>query len=133
MAHLGDLCRPLAINDWLELFNRTNEFVHAHSSWANKVAVSNLNAIKEAEAFFAIVNGAPPDEGVMIELGFAIALAKPTFLFRDDFRRCTDSEYYPLNLMLFAGLSPESWQDYFYISLEDLSNPKKALINWLKN
>ena len=37
----------------------------------------------------------------------AIAWHKPTFLFRDDFRRCTDSEVYPLNLMLFAGL-PET-------------------------
>ena len=27
----------------------------------------------------------PPDEGVMVELGMAIALGKPTFLFRDDF------------------------------------------------
>ena len=46
----------------------------------------------------------PPYEGVMVELGAAIALQKPTFLFRDDWRRCIDSERYPLDLMLFAGL-----------------------------
>ena len=40
----------------------------------------------------------------MVELGMAIAWTKPVFLFRDDFRRCTDSEVYPLNLMLFTGL-----------------------------
>ena len=40
----------------------------------------------------------------MVELGLAIAWEKPVFLFRDDFRRCTDSEAYPLNLMLFTGL-----------------------------
>ena len=39
----------------------------------------------------------------MVELGLAIAWEKPVFLFRDDFRRCTDSEMYPLNLMLFTG------------------------------
>ena len=33
----------------------------------------------------------------MVELGLAIAWEKPVFLFRDDFRRCTDSEMYPLN------------------------------------
>ena len=44
----------------------------------------------------------------MVELGLAIAWGKPTFLFRDDFRRCTDSEVYPLNLMLFTGL-PGGW------------------------
>ena len=38
-------------------------------------------------AIFAVVIGVPPDEGVMVELGMAIALGKPTFLFRDDFRR----------------------------------------------
>ena len=27
----------------------------------------------------------------MVELGLAIAWEKPVFLFRDDFRRCTDS------------------------------------------
>ena len=50
------------------------------------------------------MNGCPPDEGVMIELGMAMALKKPTFLFRDDVRHCTDCEAYPLNLMLFTGL-----------------------------
>ena len=46
----------------------------------------------------------------MVELGMAIALGKPTFLFRDDFRRATDSEEYPLNLMLFTGIPEENWQ-----------------------
>ena len=39
----------------------------------------------------------------MVELGVAIALGHRIFLFRDDYRRCTDCEDYPLNLMLFAG------------------------------
>ena len=43
----------------------------------------------------------------MVKLGMAIAWGKPVFLFRDDFRRCTDSEAYPLNLMVFTGL-PEA-------------------------
>ena len=51
--------------------------------------------VVNSDATFAVVNGVPPDEGVMVELGMAIALGKPTFLFRDDFRRATDSEEYP--------------------------------------
>ena len=74
----------------------------------------------------------PPDEGVMIELGIAIALSKKIFLFRDDFRRCTDSDDYPLNLMLFAGLPASSWEDYFYTSVKEISNEKKALYRWLR-
>ena len=69
----------------------------------------------------------------MIELGVAIALGKPTFLFRDDFRRCTDSEDYPLNLMLFAGIPYPDWQNYFYSSIEEISDSKKALAIWLNN
>ena len=68
--------------------------------------------------------------GVMVELGMAIALKKPTFLFRDDFRRATDSEQYPLNLMLFTGLPEESWQDYHYTPVEEITAPEKALALW---
>jgi hypothetical protein len=66
----------------------------------------------------------------MIELGIAIALDKAIFLFRDDFRRCTDSEYYPLNLMVFAGLPEANWQDYYYTQVEDIDSPSKALYNY---
>ena len=68
-----------------------------------------------------MVNGVPPDEGVMVELGIAVALGKPTFLFRDDFRRATDSEQYPLNLMLFTGMPEHEWRDYYYTSLEEIA------------
>ena len=84
----------------------------------------------ESDAIFAIVNGAPPDEGVMVELGMAIALSKPTFLFRDDFRRVTDSGQYPLNLMLFTGLPEEGWRDFYYTSVEEITSPEKALARW---
>ena len=86
----------------------------------------------QADAIFAVVNGVPPDEGVMVELGIAIALQKPTFLFRDDFRRVTDSEEYPLNLMLFTGLPEQGWQDYYYTSVEQIGSPDKALARWSK-
>ena len=86
----------------------------------------------EADAIFAVVNGVPPDEGVMVELGMAIALGKPTFLFRDDFRRATDSEEYPLNLMLFTGIPEQDWQDYYYTSVAEIASPDKALARWAK-
>ena len=67
----------------------------------------------------------------MIELGVAIALKKPIFLFRDDFRRCTDSEDYPLNLMLFSGLPATGWENYFYTSVNEITNKDKGLHKWL--
>tara|TARA_Y100001968_G_C19306740_1_gene692026 strand:+ start:470 stop:934 length:465 start_codon:yes stop_codon:yes gene_type:complete len=116
-----------------EPFRRNNQIDLSKPGWAYKVAISDLQDVKNSNAIFAIVNGTPPDEGVMIELGAAIALGKPTFLFRDDFRRCTDSEDYPLNLMLFAGLDASNWEDSFYTSIEEIQNPKKALAKWLNN
>ena len=100
--------------------------------WANKIASRNFLDLKVADAIFAIVNGTPPDEGVMIELGIAIALGKPTFLFRDDFRKCTDSDEYPLNLMIFLGLPYDSWNDYYYRSLGEIDNESKSIYKWLR-
>lgn len=53
------------------------------------------------------------------------------FLFRDDFRRCTDSEAYPLNLMVFAGLPERGWEAHWYASLDELADPRKAFKRWL--
>ena len=69
-----------------------------------RIGQADLRDVRDADGLFAVVNGCPPDEGVMVELGMAIAWEKPVFLFRDDFRRCADSEAYPLNLMVFTGL-----------------------------
>ena len=88
--------------------------------------------MKRCDCIFAIVNGTPPDEGVMIELGIAIALKKKIFLFRDDFRNCSDSNQYPLNLMLFLGLPRDNWKKYFFESLQDIQSSNKGFVDWAK-
>ena len=119
----------LGLEVW-EPFARNGQLDVAQPGWAHQVAQRDLQDVRDADALFAIVNGNPPDEGVMVELGAAIALGKPTFLFRDDFRRCTDSEDYPLNLMLFSGLPAQGWQDFVYNSLEEIVRHDKALYRW---
>lgn len=116
-----------------EPFQRNNQQDFSKPSWAYKIARADFDDVKKCDAIFAIVNGQPPDEGVMVELGIAIALNKTIFLFRDDFRRCTDSEHYPLNLMLFAGLPEKGWQDYYYTSVEEIDSRNKALYRWLSS
>ncbi len=116
----------------LEPFSRNSNIDFSKPCWANKVACSNLNDLKQSDGLFAIVNGAPPDEGVMIEIGVAIALGKPTFLFRDDFRKCTDNNEYPLNLMIFLGIPSDCWNDYYYSSLEEIDSKDKAIYRWLR-
>ena len=114
-----------------EPFQRNNQVDFSQPSWAYQVAQADLRDVRNCDGFFAVVNGTPPDEGVMVELGVAIALSKPIFLFRDDIRRCSDSEQYPLNLMLFAGLPEIAWQDYYYTSTEEIQSEHKALYRWL--
>ena len=122
----------LGLEVW-EPFARNGQVNLAEPGWAYRVAQRDFQDVRDADALFAIVNGTPPDEGVMVELGAAIALGKPTFLFRDDFRRCTDSEQYPLNLMLFAGLPEVEWKQYVYSDLNEISDPQKALVRWAQS
>jgi nucleoside 2-deoxyribosyltransferase len=121
----------LGIEVW-EPFERNNQIDVSQGGWAYQVAQADCRDVIACDGIFAIVNGTPPDEGVMVELGIAIALNKAIFLFRDDFRRCTDSEEYPLNLMIFAGLPELGWQDFFYTSVEEISSPQKALFKWMQ-
>ena len=114
-----------------EPFARNNQADFTQQGWAYEVGRRDLQDVVDSDAIFAIVNGTPPDEGVMVELGAAIALGKKTFLFRDDFRRCTDCEQYPLNLMLFTGLPENGWEDSFFTSLAEMRDPHKALVKWL--
>ncbi|MBO8233930.1 nucleoside 2-deoxyribosyltransferase [Prochlorococcus marinus XMU1419] len=116
-----------------EPFERTKHILKKEGAWAYELAKSNLNDLKKCDCVFAIVNGTPPDEGVMIELGIAIALKKDIFLFRDDFRSCSDSDQYPLNLMLFLGLPKDNWEKYYFESLEDIKSNKKRFVEWAIN
>ena len=115
-----------------EPFERTKDLIKKGGKWAYYLAKSNLHDIEKCDCIFAIVNGTPPDEGVMIELGIAIALKKKIFLFRDDFRNCSDSDQYPLNLMLFLGLPRDNWEKYYFESLQDIKSNKKGFVEWAK-
>ena len=115
-----------------EPFERTKQIMQKKDNWAYNLAESNFHDLKKCDCIFAIVNGTPPDEGVMIELGIAIAMRKEIFLFRDDFRNCSDSNKYPLNLMLFLGLPRDNWKKYYFESLEDIKSNKKGFVEWAK-
>lgn len=113
----------------LEPFARSQQVDISKPGWPRKICNADVADVKNADAIFAVVNGNPPDEGVCIELGIAVALGKPVFLFRDDFRRCTDSEEFPLNLMFLAGL-PEDWRSHWFESIEMIGSESKALVRW---
>ena len=115
-----------------EPFERNNQEDTAQPGWAYRIGQADFRDVRDSDAIFAVVNGVPPDEGVMVELGMAIALGKPTFLFRDDFRQATDSEEYPLNLMLFTGIPEQGWRDFLYTSVGEIGSQDKALAKWAR-
>lgn len=129
---LVDALTTLGAEVW-EPFARNNQIDTAQADWAYQIAQRDLADIAACDGIFAIVNGTPPDEGVMVELGYAIALGKPTFFLRDDFRRCSDSDVYPLNLMVFAGLPAQGWQRFYYTAIAQLPDQTKALLPWLNS
>ena len=130
LAELVAVLKSLGAEVW-EPFARNSQINPASSGGAYQIGQADLRDVHNADGLFAVVNGCPPDEGVMVELGLAIAWEKPVFLFRDDFRRCSESEAYPLNLMVFTGLPEEGWQAYWYTSIEEIADPAKALVRWL--
>jgi len=130
LAALTAALTALGAEVW-EPFARNNQIDRAGRGWAYRIGQADLRDVREADGLFAVVNGCPPDEGVMVELGMAIAWEKPVFLFRDDMRRCTDSEAYPLNLMVFTGLPEIGWESWWYGSVKEIADPGKALALWL--
>ena len=112
-----------------EPFEKTKNLNNQEGNWAFDLAKANYEALISSDCIFAIVNGTPPDEGIMIELGIAIALRKEIFLFRDDFRNCTDNDKYPLNLMLFLGLPKDNWKKYYLESIKEITSNDKNLRN----
>ena len=131
LAALVDALTAAGAEVW-EPFARNAHLSTGAAGWAYRVGQADVRDVREADGIFAVVNGCPPDEGVMVELGLAIAWGKPTFLFRDDFRRCCDSDVYPLNLMLFTGMPETGWEPYWYGSVEEIADPDKALAPWLR-
>ena len=122
----------LGLEVW-EPFSRNDQPDFSKSDWAYNIAQKDYKDVRETDAIFAVCNGTPPDEGVMVELGIAIALNKKIFLFRDDFRTCSDSECYPLNLMLFTGFPKIGWEKYYYRSVKEITDKTKALYTWAQN
>ncbi len=130
---LRDLVRVLeemGAEVW-EPFARNNQGGTLGPGAAYRIGQKDMRDVRDSDGILAVVNGVPPDEGVMVELGMAVAWGREVFLFRDDFRRCTDSGEYPLNLMLFAGLPEKGWRDRYYTGIDDLRDPDGALARWL--
>jgi hypothetical protein len=71
---IPDLVRELealGLEEW-EPFARNNQVDFSKPGRAYVVGQADLRDVRESDATFAAVNGTPPDESVMVELGAAI-------------------------------------------------------------
>ena len=74
----------LGLEVW-EPFARNGQVDVAQPGWAHQVAQRDLQDVRDADGLFAIVNGTPPDEGVIhlafrqlyVYVGRAAALSDP--------------------------------------------------------
>ena len=118
-----------------EPFNDNNEgasnAAEQSAYWAYRIGQSDVEAVRRCDAVFCCANGNPPDEGAMVEIGIAIGLRKPVFVFRDDYRTCAKTEAYPLNLMVFTAMPEDGWQAYYYTSMDEIADPQKAFAKWI--
>ena len=92
--------------DVWEPFAKADQATHAAACAAYQIAQDDLHGVRQADGFFAVGNGCPPDEGVMVELGVAISLEKPIFLFRDDLAPSSAGISSPLPVKSAARLFP---------------------------
>lgn len=119
-----DIIEPFSDNNELSLeISRTIES-------ELEIAKRDMNGVRQSDGVLCVISSPIPDEGSMIEVGAAMALNKPVFYLNDDFRyKANNTGQLPLNLMLFTHTTADTWDRYYYTSIEDLSSPGKALFD----
>lgn len=116
-----------------EPFERNNRIVGKSDRWSYELAIKKIIDIKEADGFFAVLNGLPPDPGVMFELGAAAVMEKEVFIFHDDLRDSGRSSEYPINHMIAAALPQYNWAYHLLTSLDSIEKPYSSIYQWAKD
>ncbi len=120
-----DVIEPFKDNNELSL--QTDRTIKAELD----IAKLDMDGVIKSDGVLCILSSPIPDEGSMIEVGAAMALKKPVFYINDDFRYKIKEENLPVNLMLFTHTTTETWERYYYTSIEELSSPTKGLAKWI--
>lgn len=113
----------------LEQFKRTED-IEDPILLAEKIKTD----VAESDVVFAFLNGEPADGGVFTILGYAAGLKKEVSFYRDDRRKCTDSDLIFANLMMAVGFNDEATlQHHCYEKFEELSERHKFLAVFAAN
>lgn len=120
----------------IEPFADNNEVSLAHTRTVEQeleIARLDMEGVRKSDGVLCVASSPIPDEGAMVEVGLALAWGKPVFILNDDFRYGTAGETLPMNLMLFAGMAADTWNDSYYTSVEELADADKALARWARD
>ena len=82
------------------------------------IAAGCFAQVKEADVILACLDGSDADAGTCVEIGYAIALKKPVFGYRTDFRGSAAEE---VNAMLRYGCSD-------YVQVSSIKFPFRRLV-----
>jgi nucleoside 2-deoxyribosyltransferase len=89
--------------------------------------------LKAADCVMVVLNDNVPRARGMYYLGLAAAYQKPICIYRSNTARVSDSDEYPLNLMIsIADEDKEAWQKKYYSSVFEFSDSKKVLCDFLQ-
>ena len=118
----------------IEPFRDHNELSLAHERTVAQeleIAARDAKGVEDSDGVLCVISSPIPDEGSMIEVGMAMAMKKPVFYLNDDFRYRPRECALPANLMLFTHTNAQTWQQYYYTSIDTLQDPTMALHKWI--
>lgn len=110
----------------LEPFRKNNKVDFSDPNWIWKVNTDDILDAQVCDVVFSVYNGPVPDEGVVVEASYGFKTNGVCFYFRDDIRTLTNYNV-PLNIMLFCSYNPNTWYEYYYTNIDDITNPNRLL------
>ena len=119
----------LGLEVW-EPFARNNQQDFTARGWAYRIGQADVRDVVDADAIFAVVNGVPPDEGVMVELGIAIAPRQADVPLPRRPAARHGQRALPAQPDAVHGLAGGRLGGLVLPSLEEIVAPDKALARW---
>ena len=115
-----EVIEPFRTNDAIADFTKPD--------WIWKVNTADILDSQVCDVIFTVYNGIAPDEGCVVESSYGFKTNAVVYYFRDDIRALTKYDV-PMNIMLFASYNPNTWYEYYYTNVNDITNPNRLLVS----
>ena len=119
--------------DVWEPFARNNQIDRASAGWAYQIGQADLRDVRAADGLFAVVNGCPPDEGVMVGAGSGDRVGEAGVPVPRRFSPVHRQRGLPAQLDVVHRHTADGWEAAWYGSIEEIADLGKALARWLRH